>query len=980
MQQPPSLDKKLTNIFVFYTLIVMLLAGSSTFIWSYYTEKRATFKDIHHKIQMFMQFSNNFFFKYDEPINQLLLNTSSQKDLKTLLQHLYFISPEDTYYVIDSQYRIIATTDQYTNMLPLSLHNFEPLKKKPVTDVFQSLFTNKSVVANTFAMPDGKILVIERDLSDFLPIANAFAKRFTTVESIFFILSGLGEVVYHPLTDLITTRHNLGFELNKTIPSSTEDSFSLITLNNDKYLLFAEEFAFPADWKAFYAIKYKAFVSNILTQVIWKVAPILIALLVLSLLIKRFLNRDLQMPLSEITSFLANINIHKNFDEPLDHQKFDVREYQTIALTFNSMMKNIKNSYSLIEKNEEKFRMLAEFSPVWVYWIDEAGNCVYMSPSAETITGYTIEDFTNDPFLMEKIIHPSDRGLFELHQKTIMTAGVDDPIEFRIITKEGQIKWIRHLCKKIYNAEGQFFGTRGSNTDITKRKNSELDLLQQKELLSITLESIGDGVISTNRDGLVVHINKEAERLTGWTKAEASAQPLENIFKIIHEETLESMQNPVELVLKTAKAVNLANHTILISKDGKKLPIADSAAPIIDHEGDIVGVVLVFRDVTEKKILEAETLKASKIESLSVLAGGIAHDFNNILTAIIGNLSLCKYFIEMDSKLYERLDVIERSAEKAKNLVTRLMTFAKGSMPVKRPLVVKKLLNDAASFILSGSNCTYEIACQEDISNIYADEGEITQVLHNLLINALHAMPQGGTIRISADVFINTTAKIPLLASGRYIKITIADTGIGIPPDRIDRVFDPYFTTKTNGSGLGLASAYSIVRRHDGHIEIHSKVSVGTTVIIYLPAFTGQYNFVDKDQELFININAKVLFMDDDHNVFDIAKQFLTKCGATVTHARDGHEAIRLYTEALENNQPFDVVILDLTVPGSMGGKEAISRLYEMDPTVKAIVTSGYSEDIILSNYQDYGFSGVLKKPFDFKSLVSEINRVIGNK
>ncbi|MFQ3574287.1 MAG: ATP-binding protein, partial [Thermodesulfovibrionales bacterium] len=565
----------------------------------------------------------------------------------------------------------------------------------------------------------------------------------------------------------------------------------------------------------------------------------------------------------------------------------------------------------------------------------------------------------------------------EEHHRNIMKFGEDQPIEYRILTKDGNIKWIRHLCKKIYNTKGEFLGIRGSNTDITTRKDFELQLMQQKEQLYITLESIGDGVISTDREGKIIQINKEAERLTEWTKEDAFGKDLQEVFKIVHEETNEPLESPVDRVIKSNEAVSLANHTVLISKSGKRYIIADSAAPIINNEGTIAGVVLVFRDVTEKRFLEAESLKASKLDSLSVLAGGIAHDFNNILTAIIGNISLCKYLTDKESKIYKRLDVAERSAERAKNLVLQLMTFAKGSKPLKKSISIKALIDEIVSFLLSGSRSICSLELSDDLWNIYADEGHITQVIHNVLINAEQAMPQGGKITIKGEnVTINTSSKLPL-NQGRYVKISISDTGIGIPQDKIHKVFDPYYTTKATGSGLGLASAYSIVKKHDGHIDIESKVGIGTTIHIYLPATTQVVTESNETEIPASSLKAKVLFMDDDINVFEVARDMLNRAGIEVIHAKDGVEAIEIYKTSLDKNEPFDLVILDMTIPGGMGGKDTIKELYAIDPSIKAIVTSGYSEDIIISDYKDYGFSGVVKKPFDYKRLISEVSRVL---
>ena len=980
MLESLNLYGRLRQIFIKYTIIVMVMVTIIFCIVGYYKEKQKILHDIKHKVDMFINLSENFLNKYNDSIIPISKKLSMLDErINSFFEWSQLINDEDNFFILKKGFVVSATSSKYKGMLNFDMSRIDFYKKRPVSDVYQSLFTGKSVVANIYDLPNGSLLIIERDLSYFIPIVNDFMDKYFSPESFFFILDGNGEVIYHPDKKLMESRHNLGFELEKKFFSIPFSDLKMIIINNNLYLSFSMELNKPKGWELFFLVSYAHFVSSILMNVLWQILIVLTALFVLSIVIKRFIDSDVTKPFMNISNFLGDIKSIEDIKDIPIKKDYKVKEFQKIIEVVEGMITNIKDSYEMISRNEEKFRLLSDFSPVWIYWIDSSGNFVYMSPAAEKITGYEIKDFMDDPSLMEKIINSSDRMMYEEHHKIVMKKGEDIPIEYRIMRRDGETRWIRHICKKIYNIKGEFLGIRGSNIDITLRKDYELQLIQQKELLYITLESIGEAVISTNKDGRIVNLNKEAQRLTEWTKEDAVGRDLQEVFQIIHEETLNPLPSPVEIVLKKNEVVNLSNKTVLLSKSGKKYVIADSAAPIIDNDGNITGVVMVFRDETAKKIFEAESLKASKLDSLSVLAGGIAHDFNNILTAIIGNISLCKYLIDEGSKIYKKLDIAERAAEKAKDLVAQLMTFAKGSMPVKKNISIKTLINDLVNFLLSGSNAIAEVDIDDDIWNVYADEVMITQVIHNILINAEQAMPTGGKVTIKAEnVIINVNSTIPL-NPGRYVKISISDTGIGIPKATIDKVFDPYYTTKAKGTGLGLASAYSIIKRHDGHIEIDSKIGVGTNVYIYIPASLQKSTEVVAQDKIEIDLKGKVLFMDDDVNVFEVGKEILNNVGMDVIHARDGLEAIKIYQDALNKDEPFDLIILDITIPGGMGGKDTIKRLFEIDSSVKAIVISGYSEDIVMSDYKDYGFSGVLRKPFDFRKMISEVKKVLNN-
>jgi two-component system cell cycle sensor histidine kinase/response regulator CckA len=385
--------------------------------------------------------------------------------------------------------------------------------------------------------------------------------------------------------------------------------------------------------------------------------------------------------------------------------------------------------------------------------------------------------------------------------------------------------------------------------------------------------------------------------------------------------------------------------------------------------------VLVVRDVTEREHLEQELARASKLESIGILAGGIAHDFNNILTAIIGNLSLAKESVRSWNGNEYLLSETERAALRAKKLVKQLLTFSRGGVPVRKVTQIGDLLRDSAGFSLSGSNVSCEFAIADDLQPVNVDEGQISQVIDNLVINAKQAMPGGGTIRIAAD---NLTVEgyetdcEAQLRPGRYVRVTVEDHGLGIPKEHLARIFDPYFTTKQTGSGLGLATTYSIVKKHEGWISVRSEVGVGSAFSVYLPA-SAQTAAQDDGAMPLKKGGGTILVMDDEELVRTVTGKMLEHLGYSVTFACNGDEALAQYGRAQQSGHPFDAVIMDVTIPAGMGGKEAIGRLREMDPGVRAIVSSGYSEEAITADFAAHGFCGALTKPYEMHELAAAV-------
>ncbi|MEQ8172784.1 MAG: PAS domain S-box protein [Candidatus Eremiobacterota bacterium] len=535
--------------------------------------------------------------------------------------------------------------------------------------------------------------------------------------------------------------------------------------------------------------------------------------------------------------------------------------------------------------------------------------------------------------------------------------------------------WYYVINTPVYHANGSMSKI-AMIYDITERKMTEALLSSEKERLSVTLQSIGDGVITTDIKGTIILINKVALELTGWKEEEAIGKSIREVFYVENEKTGDLCENPVEKVLRTSVSVNISSQARLVSRDGTKRLISDSGSSVRDKDGNIIGVVLVFRDITEQRKLEEELLKASKIESLGTLAGGIAHDFNNILTAIMGNISLGKMYVEPDDELYEILSEAEKASLRAKNLTRQLLTFSKGGSPIKMSASISELVIDTTNFALSGSKIKPEFFIADDLWPVEIDTAQISQVINNLVINAKEAMVNGGKIEIKMEN-LQDPSNLPL-KEGKYLKITIKDYGTGISKENISRIFDPYFSTKPFGTGLGLASVFSIIKKHDGLITADSDYGKGTVFYIYLPALDVSSSAPARPQHKSFKEDMRILVMDDEDIVLKTTGMILKRLGYKTDFAKDGTELIDIYKREKDKGTPFDLLIMDLTIPGGMGGKEAIEKLKEIDRDVKAIVSSGYSNDPIMADFKTYGFMGVVVKPYKISELSDILNKVLG--
>ncbi|MBN1620227.1 PAS domain S-box protein [candidate division WOR-3 bacterium] len=459
------------------------------------------------------------------------------------------------------------------------------------------------------------------------------------------------------------------------------------------------------------------------------------------------------------------------------------------------------------------------------------------------------------------------------------------------------------------------------------------------------------------------------EELLGYPLHLAYSDPKNFLFSILHEDDRKNIEKAISDIYSGPEKTNFLEIPFrAVKADGAFLWL-NAKIRFERERGEITRANGVLSDITQQVKMEKELLKIEKLESVGILAGGIAHDFNNILTGILGNISLSRVYIDKSSESWGLLEEAETAAVKAKNLTRQLLTFSKGGKPVKKTVELKDFLKETCVFATRGSNCGCAFRFDDGLMAVEIDEGQMIQVINNVIINAVQAMPNGGFIKVTA---VNETVaeKFPLpIEKGNYVVISIEDSGAGMSDDTKARIFDPFFTTKESGSGLGLTTAFSVVKNHGGHIEAFSKKEEGTTFRIYLPA-SREKPVPAGEKSKAKRGKGKILIMDDEEMVLSILSEMLTYLGYDICATKNGESAAEEYKKAYSENASFDAVIMDLTVQGGgMGGREAVKIILEIDKNAKVFVSSGYSDDPVISEYKKYGFTGSLSKPYSLEEL-----------
>ncbi len=972
MPNPRPLHIKINRVFFLVALVlfptIALLSGLVE-----YNRIRAEYSAaMHTRITVAQALIREELFRTDS----LVASIGSELDpghpgaiLSRLINSRFFELQGDTFFVLDPQGIVAAISKPYSDYIGLDFSSMIPAQagRERLVRYYQSLLTKRSVIAIQYPLENGNILVVERPLDKFIPIMASFEEGKRYAGELFFVLSTAGQTIYHPDRTLMETRYNLGFDLKERTAPDNDGFFSFV-YHGHRFIAQRQQFTEPPGWVMYYSVPASEMTGTLFkllgSQLLFPVFLFLLLFFAFYFVFTRFFTR----PVRHLVGALEKSDLGKGLSLS-ENDLGNITEFTTIAQAIkirDAELISTAERFQAVLNSLDAVVHVVDFNTHEVLFMNSYGQKLYGDCTGRLCYKALQEgrekpcSFCTNHLLIDK--HGVPVGVYSWETQNTVTGRWYD-------CRDQAIYWVDGTLARIEIA-----------TDITERKKAEEALLAEKERLDVTLRSIGDGVITTDVAGKVVYVNKVAEEMTGWSSDEARGRPSSEVFNIINEKTGKRCVSPVQRVIELGRIVGLANHTALIARDGTVRSIADSGAPIRDRQSAIVGVVLVFRDISREKKMEEELLKVRKLESIGVLAGGIAHDFNNILAAILGNVELLGYRLQDgDQEVITLLSDVKRATRRAAKLTRQLLTFSKGGNPVKAATSLPELISESAGFVLHGSrvNCRYNFP--EDLWQVDADSGQLGQVIQNIVLNARHAMPEGGTITVSCDnVDDAATESLLSVDSGKYVRIVIKDTGVGIPAEIIDKVFDPYFTTKQEGSGLGLAICHSIIHKHGGYLTVESVSGRGTTFTLYLPAAFSKDGNGSREEAVAHAVKAaRIMVMDDEEMLRSLARSQLSMLGHEPILVTDGIEAINRYQELQDQGTPVDLVIMDLTIPGGMGGQEAAQKLLALDPLAKIIVASGYSNDPVMATYRDYGFKAAIAKPFSLSRLSAVIGSVL---
>lgn len=672
------------------------------------------------------------------------------------------------------------------------------------------------------------------------------------------------------------------------------------------------------------------------------------------------------------------------FEENFELTLKDTKQYLQVTQKklhksgiFSGNMLIIKNITSQKEtelkliESEKIYQLFAENTTDIIFIISKSFEIIYANPIAYK----NILPENKNNLLFTDLFNNTDKNnIINKLEKIRKNKSKSVEIKSKLYVNNKNSIFVKITCNYFINSDnktGYIIIIRNDN-----ERQALNEIIEKNTKFGDSIMKVKNGVISIDNDGCIVMINEEAEKTTEWSSKEAIGKNLFEVFSIYYEQNNERLiQNSVDLFIQN-KNKDIGNKSILISKNGKEIPIIHSISPIQDKSGTSIGMVINFKDMTEQKKVEEDMLRMERLESLGMLAGGIAHDFNNLLTAIQGNIDLAQ-IISNSPDISEYLSEANKATKRARDLTEQFITFAKGGNPIKTKGSIAEILKEVSTFLLTGSNIELEIEIPDNLYPVEFDAPQISRVLQNLFNNAIESTETGGRIIIEANnISVNQNYELPV-PFGNYILISITDFGKGISDEIKNRVFDPYFTTKPGKQGLGLSSVYSIIKKHGGYITLKSQIDQGTTFYIYLPAQSDHTTSFNNEGEKKMKREIKKIFiMDDEEQLSLVAKEMLNYLGYKSDYATNGNDTLVAIQNAIENNDPYDLVILDLTIPGGPGGKEINNKIKEIDSNIISIVASGYTDDKVIENYKDFKFDGVLNKPYDMGSLKELFNNL----
>ncbi|MCX5827457.1 MAG: PAS domain S-box protein [Deltaproteobacteria bacterium] len=643
-----------------------------------------------------------------------------------------------------------------------------------------------------------------------------------------------------------------------------------------------------------------------------------------------------------------------------------------------------KQAEETLKASEAKYRFLTEKMNDVIWTMDMNFNMVYVSPSVEKTLGFSPEEHLCRD--INEQVTPASMSIVQdviARELALEQEGQSDPerkiiVEAEYYHKDGSARWLENVINGIRNDQGILTGIYGAARDITERKRLEQELRNSEQRMGLVLEGTDQGLWDVDLLANKINYGANWHKILGYGPEES---------RFDYEWWINQMHPESRPVFEKALLDYMSGHTKYLdweyqirAKSGEWQWVhALGIFTETDKTGFPVKMTSIHRNITVRKQMEEEFLRAHKLESLGVLAGGIAHDFNNLMAIVLGYIDLALIDLPPGHVSRQRLLNAIRSVDQTKDLTSRLITFSRGGGPLMEIFDTVEVIRDAVHRNVKRTKVRATFDFMENLWPVEVDDLQMKQVFYNLTTNAVEAMPEGGHLTVQAENELVTAGEVLDLKEGPYLKITFADEGIGIHEEHLAKIFDPYFTTKKmasqKGLGLGLAVCYSVLKNHDGHITVKSQPGEGASFVLYLPARADMSK--DKEVKKVLSTGTiRVLIMDDEPPIREIERAYLERMGYEVTDVKDGQEAIDTYKNALQSGTPFDLVMLDLTVRQGMGGQMAMERLLKIDPSIKAIIASGYVDDPVIEHFSDYGFQGALTKPFkgeEMKSLVEEI-------
>ncbi len=693
-------------------------------------------------------------------------------------------------------------------------------------------------------------------------------------------------------------------------------------------------------------------------------AAILGIFLLVTVHVSRLISRKIVRPVSALASMAQEIS-RGNLTGRVAVSGDD--EIGQLEALFNKMAADL--NLTTISKNymDTVIRSLIDTLVI----LSTEGNIIQANRAACSLLAYKENELLGIHF--EKLIGEADASII----KKVLSGESVDHAGISYKTKDNKNVPVLFSASPMHNSEGKLIGVVCAAADFTDLKRAELALRKSEEFVWSILNSVDEGFIVLDRQYRILTANRAYCRQTGISPGELKGR---TCFDLTHRTGRPCYEHGEDCAVKQVFETGMPYSSVHRHKsaDGQIEFVETKAFPLKDDSGQVTSAIEVLVDITEKHLLQEERLKTQKLEAIGTLAGGIAHDFNNLLQGVFGYISLAQLVDDRQRSL-KSLEQAEKALRQAVGLTNQLLTFSRGGQPVKEHTAIHPILENAARFSLSGSCSVFSITTENGLWPVDGDAGQIGQVIQNIILNADQAMPVGGRIEIRArNIRADDPALPMMLEKKNYVLIEVLDNGPGIPEQFISRIFDPYFTTKDNGNGLGLATSYSIIKNHGGLIEVRSAAGTGTVFSIYLPGADGQKDEpVWRDAAQTSQRRGRILVMDDEEMIRNLIEEMLHTLGHDVELAENGVDTLEKYRNALAEKTPFDIVILDLTVRGGMGGAETISKLIEIDPGVKAIMSSGYSNDALASNYHSAGFKAFLKKPYIISDLKNELDSLL---